>query len=127
MPLQWNLNEIFNYKEICWIENLDEDRTEDQKYMLHPTTEALIQLCGLAGISRITSGNYKEVTQRLAELEILGITYEVPTNPREAEVKAHIGLTLTTDIIDNKKWGNKLRNILRQQAQGLIDNSKTRV
>ena len=127
MPLQWDLQEIVDYKELCWMDNPNEEHSPEEAYMLNPVTEAIIQLCGLAGVSKVTSKNYKEVAKRFAELEVLGITYELPTNPREEELEQHIGLSVTADVLDNKKWGNQIRSIVRQQAQGLIDNSKTRV
>ena len=127
MPLQWDLQGIKNYKELCWMDNPNEDHPPEETYMLNPVTEAIIQLCGLAGVSKVTLKNYKEVAKRFAELEVLGITYELPTNPREEELEQHIGLSVTAERLDNKKWGNQIRSIVRQQAQGLIDNSKTRV
>ena len=127
MSLQWDLQGIENYKELCWMDNPNEDHPPEETYMLNPVTEAIIQLCGLAGVSKVTLKNYKEVAKRFAELEVLGITYEYPTNPREDDLEHHIGLSVTADVLDNKKWGNQIRNIVRQQAQGLIDNSKTRV
>lgn len=126
MSLQWDLTEIQDYREICWLDNPNEDHDPTEAYMLNPITEAIIQLLGLVGITKITAKNYKEAAKRFAELEVLGITYDLPTNPREIEVQTHIGLSVIADEqLDNKKWGNKLRAIIRQQAQGLIDNSKT--
>ena len=124
MSLQWDLTEIADYKELCWLDNPNEDHPPEEAYMLKPVTEAIIQLCGLAGISKITSKNYKEVTKRFAELEVLGIRYEEATNPREDILKQHIGLNITAEVLDNKKWGNQIRAVVRQQAQGLLDNPK---
>jgi len=125
MSLQWDLTDIQDYQELCWLDNPNEDHSPDEAYMLNPVTEAIIQLLGLVGITKVTPKNYKEAAKRFAELEVLGITYELPTNPREDEVYNHIGLSVISDEqLDNKKWGNKLRTIIRQQAQGLIDNAK---
>ena len=49
MPLQWDLQEIVDYKELCWMDNPNEDHSPEEAYMLNPVTEAIIQLCGLAG------------------------------------------------------------------------------
>ena len=121
MSLQWDITNINNYKDLCWEENTNPDRQPNEKYVLNEITEALIQLSAWTGISRITSNNYKELAKRLAELELLGVTYNSNSNPREGDVYNHIGLETNVDICDNKKWGNRIRNLLREQAEVLIN------
>jgi len=121
MSLQWDITNIANYKELCWEENTNPDRKPTEKYMLNEITESLIQLSTWTGISKITSNNYKELTKRLAELELLGVTYNAEFNPREDDVYNHIGLETNVDRCDNKKWGNRIRNLLREQAEVLIN------
>ena len=121
MPLQWDITDIDNYQTLCWEKNDDPNRKENELYRLADITEALIHLRSWTGINKITSNNYKELTKRLAELELLGITYNTSINPREEDVFNHIGLKTNVDICDNKKWGNRIRSILREQAETLLN------
>ena len=121
MPLQWDITDIENYQSLCWEKNEDPNREANALWILSDTTEALIHLSTWAGINRITKNNYKEFAKRLAELELLGITYKLPSNPKEEDVFNHIGLKTDVDICDNKKWGNRIRNLLREQAEVLIN------
>ena len=135
MSLQWDLTKIENYNELCWLENKDPDKKEGDNFYLNPVTEALVHLSMFTGINRITEKNYKELSKRLVELEILGIAIlpqeevvdvdeqmpkNLKRNPRQNEVKLHIGLTTNVTPKDNKKWGNEIRRIIREQANEFI-------
>ena len=127
MSLQWDLSGIENYQDMCWKENTDEDKKEGENFVLNPITESIINLCGAVGISKLTTNNYKEATKRFAELEAMGVVYLGETNPREDDVLLHVGLVTNADVLDNKKWGNRVRNLIREQAERLINNSKIEV
>ena len=139
MSLQWDITEIENQKALCWIENTDVAKKEGENYILNPITEALIHLSMFTGINRITQKNYKELSKRLVELEILGIAWlpqeaiegtipkNLKRNPRQNEVKLHIGLRTNVSSNDNQKWGREVKRILREQAEEFIrsyDDSK---
>ena len=134
MSLVWDLTEIENYQELCWVENTDPNKKEGENFSLNPVTEALVHLSMFTGIPKITKKNCKELTKRLVELEILGIavlpqepittTTSVPPkmmrNPRPDEVQLHIGLKTNVNPRDQKKWGNEIKRILREQAEEFI-------
>ena len=117
MVIYHDLTNIIDYEKLCF----EEDASEPDGVRLKLVTRALIQLSEITGISKITNNNYKELTKRLAELELLGITYNTSINPREEDVFNHIGLKTNVDICDNKKWGNRIRSILREQAETLLN------
>jgi len=117
MPVYYDLRDIADYESVCTIPN----STNTAEIVLRPITKTLIELSAWTGISKITSNNYKELTKRLAELELLGITYLSNSNPREKDVRNHIGLRTSVDVCDNKKWGNRVRNIIREQAEVLLN------
>ena len=135
MALTWDLTEIENHQELCWIENKNPDKKEGENFMLNPVTEALIHLGMFTGISRITEKNYKELCKRLVELEIVGLAVlpqeevennshlpaKMMRNPRPHEVKLHIGLKTNVTQRDTRKWGNEIRRLVRQQAEEFID------
>ena len=103
------------------------------------------------GIPKITAKNYKELSRRFIELEILGIALlpqeakevdsielspsgieptftdnsHIPSrmmrNPRPFEVKLHIGLVTNVAPRDNRKWGNEVRRIIKEQAQEFME------
>ena len=117
MPVYYDLRDITDYESVCIIPS----STDTDELVLHPITKALIELSEWTGISKITPNNYKELTKRLAELELLGITYLSNSNPREEDVQKHIGLRTSVYMCDNKKWGNRVRNIIREQAEVLLN------
>ena len=134
MSLVWDLKEIENYQDICWVENTNPDKKEGENFSLNPVTEALIHLSMFTGIPKITKKNSKELGKRFVELEILGIAVlpqepvETDTplpprmmrNPRPDEVKLHIGLQTNVNPRDQKKWGNEVKRIIREQAEEFI-------
>ena len=135
MALTWDLTEIENNKKLCWLENKDPNKKEGENFILNPVTEALIHLGMFTGISKITEKNYKELSKRLIELEIVGLaclpqeetetTGHLPTkmmrNPRPHEVKLHIGLKTNVNQKDTRKWGNEIKRLVRQQAEDFMD------
>tara|TARA_Y100000310_G_C20586032_1_gene765449 strand:- start:756 stop:1238 length:483 start_codon:yes stop_codon:yes gene_type:complete len=136
MALTWDITDIENYQDLCWVENLDPNKKEGENFSLNPVTEALVHLSMFTGINIITSKNYKELGKRLVELEILGIALlpqesvesvaHLPTkmmrNPRPNEVELHIGLKTNVPSKDQKKWGHEIRRIIREQAEEFIHN-----
>ncbi len=134
MSLVWDITEIENYQELCWVENQDPNKKEGENFSLNPVTEALIHLSMFTGIPKITTKNCKELIKRLVELEILGIAVlpqeqiesmehlprTLMRNPRPDEVKLHIGLSTNVNPRDQKKWGNEVRRLIREQAEEFI-------
>lgn len=135
MALNWDITKIENVEDLCWIENDDPNRTEDEKFKLNPITESLIHLSMLTGIPKITKNNYKEIALRLVELEILGLamvstegveertefeTLKKYRNPSEEEVRLHIGMTTNVTPREPKKWNSYIRRLLREQAEKFI-------
>jgi len=138
MSLTWDITDIENYQDLCWVENTDPNKKEGENFSLNPVTEALIHLSMFTGIPRITAKNYKELGKRLVELEILGIavlpqeevgdvwtdnlnmTSKMMRNPRPDEVKLHIGLNTNVNSRDQKKWGHEVRRLIREQAEEFI-------
>tara|TARA_Y100000310_G_scaffold34266_1_gene32431 strand:- start:5416 stop:5907 length:492 start_codon:yes stop_codon:yes gene_type:complete len=136
MALTWDITEIENYQDLCWVENEDPNKKEGENFSLNPVTDALIHLSIFTGVPKITTKNYKELVKRLVELEILGIAVlpqeevtnnshmpsQMKRNPRPSEVKLHIGLKTNVNARDQKKWGNEVRRLVREQAEGFIRN-----
>tara|TARA_Y100000296_G_C5151314_1_gene246554 strand:+ start:652 stop:1140 length:489 start_codon:yes stop_codon:yes gene_type:complete len=143
MSLTWDLTEIDNYQDLCWVENKDPNKKEGENFSLNPVTDALIHLSMFTGIPKITPKNCKELAKRMVELEILGIAIlpqemsdvwtdvsHMPTqmkrNPRLNEVQLHIGLKTNASSLDQKKWGNYIRKIIREQAEEFIQTYLTK-
>ena len=124
MPLSWDITEIENGRKLCWLENPDPQAPEDEKYVLNPVTEALVHLSMFTGISVISKKNWKELSIRLMELELLNIAIlqnengtDKYRNPREEEVKLHIGLVTNVPRKDTRKWKTEVSRILRERAR----------
>ena len=135
MALTWDLTEIENAKEVCWLENTNPDKKEDEKYVLNPVTSALIHTSTFTGISKITPKNYKELSKRLVELEMVGIAM-IPYNPETGEVNihkveetsafrnptteevlSHVGLVTNVTIKETGKWNTEKSKLLREHAE----------
>ena len=70
MSVQWDLSNIENAKELCWFENTDPNRTENEKFVLNPVTSGLIHISQFTGVSKITKkpcncGKRKDTLNRL--------------------------------------------------------------
>ena len=139
MALTWDLTEIENAKELFWVDNPDPNKKEDETFMLNPVTTALIHTSMFTGISKITPKNYKELSKRLVELEMVGIAmipYNSDTgemnvlnlgkdpsfrNPTTEEVHQHIGLVTNVAIKETRKWNTEKSRLLREHAEEYIN------
>ena len=42
MSLVWDITDIENYQDLCWVANISPDKKEGENFSLNPVTEALI-------------------------------------------------------------------------------------
>lgn len=94
MPLTWSLEDIKNYKEVCWIDNDDDTRR------LSTVTETLIFATMAVRLGSITEANADDFYARLKIIERLDgpFMYKIEDGERKdmlftpEDVQAHIGL-----------------------------------
>ena len=114
MSLNWSLDKIANYKDLCWRPELDDEGNQvidadgDKRVRLEPITDCLIWGTMCVEIGRITEKNYEEFHRRLVEADEVGIAPSInyfdqtakngkgawlSRIPTLEEVRAHIGLS----------------------------------
>lgn len=121
MALTWDLTEIKDAKELCWVPS----KQEKGKVELGVVTHTLIWASMLIGMNIITEKNSKEFHRRLIEFEVVhgaGMLIEDGKNrqPTLTEVQAHAGLKTNAVVMEGRKWGNNLKRLVKEEANRRI-------
>ena len=69
MPLNFDLEKIENYKEVCWMEDEVKGDEGETLYKIVPKTEVLTFFTMTCGIPKITKSNWKEFYLRVSMWE----------------------------------------------------------
>ena len=108
MPLTWNVENIINYKTVCWIETGEQREDGTPKTRLNPVTEALIWNSIAIDIGEITHDNASEVYARTRIMEQINgplmIRDGKPSPITTEEIEAHVGLTVNVSFKSRKEW-----------------------
>ena len=121
MALTWDLTEIKDSKEICWIPSKD----EEGKVEMGAVTNTLIWATILIGMNSITEKNSKEFHRRLIEFEVVHgqgmLVHEENTRqPTLEEIQLHAGLKTNAPVMESRKWGNNLKRLVKEEANRRI-------
>jgi uncharacterized protein YpbB len=135
MALNWNVERVHDYENLCWIPELNDDGTQQKVKgepvsRVNPLTENIIFNTMHVGISRITEDNAETFHERLQELQKVGLASELHSYdeaaqgwlrriPTLAEIKAHIGLSTNAARITKRSFGAKIR-----KEQKLMDKER---
>lgn len=131
MALHWDLTNIKNSKELCWIPS----KEEEGKFELNPITNILIWSTMLVGFSKITEKNASDFHRRLIEFEVVtgsGMLRSWDTEekkhidrmPTLEEVQDHIGLGTNVSVKTNRQWTSYLGNLVKEEATKRIRKDK---
>ena len=111
MALNWNVENIENYKNVCWIVDGDEKR-------MNPVTETLIFATMGVGLGRITDKNVDEFAARFRILERIHGAFLYKPGPDgdghvdwfldDEDFIAHIGLGCNVSDETRAKWASRL-------------------
>lgn len=108
MALTWDLTEVENPDEVCWI------KSEDGSYMSSVTNAIIWRTMGV-DIGHITSETAALFYARSKMLDkIDGFMIHDKENPNgrsitAEEIEQHIGLrTNVRDVLSDKKWGSRI-------------------
>src|SRR4051812_12975814 len=111
MSLDWKIDQIENYKEVCWIETGEQHEDGEPKVRLNPVTEALIYNTISIDIGVITYDNAGEVYARTKILEAVNgcmLTKDGKESPMTIEdIRAHIGLWCNVSFKSRKEWAQR--------------------
>jgi hypothetical protein len=101
MPLDWYVADVENYKERCWVKRED-------GHHLSLITDTLIWAAMQIGMRSITKKNWKEFYARI----LLDPDSRRRENGclliKQADVKAHIGLSTNVSPVSRTKWFKEL-------------------
>jgi hypothetical protein len=138
MSLNWSIDKIHDYKELCWRPALDDqgnpilDEDGDPQVRLEPITDCLIWGTMCVEIGKITEQNADEFHRRLEEADEVGIApsinfFNEATQkwdrriPTLEEVKAHIGLSTNVYTGRSKNPGIRAFNKRIKRARKELD------
>jgi len=89
MSLDWDITEVEDYQNVCWI-------PDGEEFRLNPITDALIWLSITTSIGTITEENWKDVYRRIwLDEKLHGARLREGSDPRPItpeDVFKHIGL-----------------------------------
>lgn len=140
MSLDWNVDKIHDYKNVCWKPDLGEDgipkmdRTGEDLVRINPITDVLIWATMPVGINTITVKNYEEFYWRMTQLHALGrcssMSYFddekdrwIARVPTLNEVDQHIGLSTNAAVISGAKFDRELR---KDRAKAYVEARRDR-
>lgn len=137
MSLDWYVDEIKDYKTVCWIDNGETDAEGEKLYNLNPVTDALIWATMAVGMLRITEDNYEEFFTRLHMYEkgVQPFLRQWPKTDEEklehgraprplpitlADVRQHIGLSTNASQFSQARFHKELIARMRRQAESTV-------
>ena len=140
MALEWSLEKIENYEEVCYRKALAKDgnsevdpKTGEQLVRLAPTTEALVWYLGFSvGLHEITEENHEEVYRRIHVLESVGGPTVGETKGGRFEgkritledVRAHIGMDTNGIPMSKQKFKENVFKRLWRAAETQLRSAK---
>jgi hypothetical protein len=97
MSLNWNVEQVVNHEQVCFIETDEKDSEGKPLRRMNPVTDALIWATISIKLGEITEANADDFYARLAIMEKLSGPFLVDGEGNSRyitpeEVKAHIGL-----------------------------------
>jgi hypothetical protein len=111
MSLNWNIEKIVNYKQVCWVESDEKNEDGTPKVRLNPVTEALIFNAIAIDMGEITHDNASEVYARTRILENLNgplmIRDGKPSPMTTEDIEAHVGLWCNVAFKNRADWAKR--------------------
>ena len=130
MALTWDLTEVQNFKELCFIPDTVDEKgiIHPDRVRLNPITDVLIWGSLSIGISKITKKNYKDVHKRYKMFEQAGICFLTggktednkvlaDRNPSLKEIYLHIGLVTNVTVMSNVKFLRRIGETVEDRAR----------
>ena len=111
MPLTWDIEDIEDYKNVCWIRE-EEDLGDESKVRLNPVTEVLIWATISVSMGEITAKNADEFFARVFICDRLFGGFLIkdgkPENLTPEHIRAHIGLRTNVSEETRAKWMKRI-------------------
>lgn len=122
MSLNWSVEDVEDYKNLCWIENPE---NPDGTKILNPITESLVFATMSVGINHITEDNaYDFFVRSGAAAVVYGDPITIwedgnftRRNYTFEEIKQHIGLSTNASVLSLKEfWDNMIKGAKRYNS-----------
>ena len=122
-PLSWDLSEIKNHEQVCWIETDDERKANGKpRFRLNPVTETLIFMTMPVRLGSITQANADDFYARVKIMEKLDgpFLHGFRDGKRQdrfftpQDIQAHIGLGCNVTSESFAKFLGVIRDEHRQ-------------
>lgn len=118
MALSWNVQNVKNDQQVCWV-------GKGKKRRMNPVTDTLIWMTALIGMHEITEKNYKEFFKRTHFYEnIFGAHLkDKDGKPRQItmlDVYTHVGLHTNANSMSNAKFAAHLWKNFAQEEDRRI-------
>ena len=125
MSLDWNVSNVPNYKERCWVDVPAVNPRVSGEVRLADDTNALIWGSMMVDLGSITVKNIEEWCFRIEVLRWLDIRWMehfegdtvVGYFPDRESVEDHIGLTTNVTTMTRAKWMNKIKRKIEKRAE----------
>ena len=118
MSLDWQVDGIENYKEVCWIPTGEHDSDGEPLTRMNPVTEALIWGTISVGMGQITDKNVDEFAARFRVIEKIHGAMLYKPNPEgkgkldwylsDEDFIAHIGLWCNVSYETRPAWASRI-------------------
>jgi hypothetical protein len=123
MGLDYTLDKIDGYRDVCWITGDDGERR------MNPVTESLISMCASCGVSQITAQNARECNQRFRMYQMIygpAIVYadgKTHTTTLD-DVTAHVGLATNATAMTAAQFNNRFIEAARTETDSALFNER---
>ena len=106
MALNWDIREVANQKEVCWI-------GEGDQYRLNPVTDAVIWYTLALDIGDLSEANLDEFVFRMRTYDRLFSPLLTGPDGEDrkltyAEVRAHVGLHTNVSKVARNSWMKRM-------------------
>lgn len=114
MPLNWRIDSMKNFQEICYEEHPPQEEGAKPTTRLTMLTEQLIFATMVVGMNQISEKNHLEFWYRLHLYEVMFGTFRLDEDGDQLyyllpDVKQHIGLYTNATITPFGKWSKRVK------------------
>jgi hypothetical protein len=125
MPLNYNLERIANYEDVCWLTTPDGVTHKP----MNPKTEALIFITIAIGLPEIRTDNVDEFAIRCAMWEKVAgpMCRDGKGDPwpiTRGDVEAHVGLSTTASSLTLARFNGHIARVLRDEVTDGVRRAK---
>ena len=112
MSLNWSIENVENFKEVCWVPDPD----DEEMVHLNPVTHNLIWTTISIGMGEITEKNAEEFYLRTSMWQRLSDLWTAEERLTYEDVLRHIGLHTNVSYETKTKWLNRMYDYEKREV-----------